>query len=110
MCHASVAKRYKKGAVAKTNPETNSIRYRPILSDKNPAGKLKRIPVNAEIPAMNPTSIWLPPICVIKRGREGFLEIVELKTANKPMTQRILKGDNLDITTSKYEAIVRASV
>jgi hypothetical protein len=58
---------------------------------------LTTIPTTVEAAAMSPTISRGTPMERMKRGKAGFLAMVELKIASPPMMQRSKKGENLSL-------------
>ena len=83
-------KRYRKGADAKIRADTNKAFLRPKISEREAAGRLTRIPGMVEAEATKPIQRPSGVRRLVAKGfSTGFLDIVELRTANIPMTQSI---------------------
>jgi len=63
----------------------------PKKSESDAAGKLMRMPGVVDAEATMPSKSSGVPRLVAKGFRTGFFDIVELRIANKPMTQIIRK-------------------
>ena len=83
-------KRYRNGAVAKTNPARSKNFLLPRMSESEAAGKLTRIPGIVEAAATTPTQSAGVKRLEEKGLRTGLLDIVELRIAKKPMMQSVL--------------------
>lgn len=86
--------------MAKTKAEQKSIVRLPTLSESMPTGMLKRTPVKEETAAIVPTAAGSAPRYDAKSGRTGLFEIVELKIALKPATQRRRKGESIFLSVA----------
>jgi len=80
--------RYNKGEITKINPDITKSFFLPILSDKIPTGKLKRIPARGEKAEIKPIIIADPPSALTYSGRTGDLEIVVENIAKNPIKER----------------------
>jgi len=58
------------------------------ISDNEPAGRLIKIPGIVEAAAMNPMTASGVPRLSAKGFKTGFLDIVELRMANAPITHK----------------------
>jgi len=63
----------------------------PKISDRDPAGRLIMTPGIVEAAATNPIKTSGVPKLSAKGFRTGFLDIVELRMANAPITHRTRK-------------------
>ena len=63
--------------------------------ENDAAGKLIRMPGMVEMEATKPTKASGVPRLAAKGFKTGFLDIVELSMANKPITQNIKKKRSL---------------
>jgi len=72
--------------------ETSRTFLLPKISEREPAGKLIRIPgiveATATKPVQKPSGV---PRLAANEGKTGFFDIVELRIANTPMMQSIKK-------------------
>ena len=75
--------------------ENNNTFRLPKMSESDAAGKLTRMPGIVEMEATKPTKASGVPRLVAKGFKTGFLDIVELNIANKPITQSIKKKRSL---------------
>ena len=80
--------RYNNGEIRKITPEIIKSFFLPILSEKNPMGKLKSIPAKGEKAEIKPIIISFPPKAWIYKGSTGLLEIVVENIAKKPIKER----------------------
>jgi len=64
----------------------------PIISESEPAGKLIRTPGRVDAAAINPIKASGVSRLSAKGFRIGFLDIVELRIANVPITHRMMKN------------------
>ena len=85
------------------NVETSRIFRLPKMSEREAAGKLTSIPGMVEAEATNPIKLEGVPRLVAKGFRTGFLDIVELRIANAPITHNAIKRYSLDL---KWEMIL----
>lgn len=90
-CHQVVTKRYRKGDEAKTKAESRSTFRLPILSESDAAGRLMRIPGMVEADDTKPSKSAGAPRLLAKGFRTGVFDIVELRIANAPITQKTTK-------------------
>jgi hypothetical protein len=81
--------KYRKGAEAKMNAENIKIFRLPKISERDAAGKLMRIPGIVDAEAIKPTISFVASRLVANGFKTGFLDIVELRMANKPIMQNI---------------------
>jgi len=86
-CHHTAIRRYRKGAEAKTNPAINKNFLLPKMSESEAIGKLIKTPGIVEAAATTPTQSLGVPRLREKGFKTGFLDIVELRIAKKPMPQ-----------------------
>jgi hypothetical protein len=63
------------------------------MSESEAAGRLTKIPGIVDADATTPSKSSGVPKLEAKGFSTGFLDMVELKIANRPMTQRIKKKD-----------------
>jgi hypothetical protein len=77
-------KRYRRGAMTKTTPETIRSRLLPILSDRTPTGNEHKIPANGDTAAIIPRVALPDPNACAKSGNTGLFERVVENIAKKP--------------------------
>jgi len=61
------------------------------MSEKTPKGKLARMPGIVDAAAIKPISGSDAPKLIANKVKVGLFDIVELKIANNPMTERYTK-------------------
>ena len=80
--------RYRNGETAKREADRRIIFLLPYTSERVPKGKLAKIPGTVDAAAIRPISGSVAPNFSAKKVSVGLLDIVELKIANRPMTER----------------------
>ena len=83
--------KYRNGAEAKIKAEIKSIFRLPKMSESDAAGKLTRMPGMVEAEATIPSNSSGVPRLVAKGFSTGFLDIVVLRIAKKPMRHIVRK-------------------
>ena len=81
-----------KGAEAKTIPDINKNLLLPKMSDNEAAGKLIKIPGMVDAEETKPLHQSGVPRLAEKGFNAGLFDIVELRIANPPITQRVQKA------------------
>jgi hypothetical protein len=71
--------------------DTMSTLLLPKRSEREPAGKLINTPGSVEAAAINPINAEGVPKLSANGFNTGFFDIVELRMAKAPITQRIMK-------------------
>ena len=97
-CHQLFIKTYRKGAEEKTRVEIKSIFLLPKMSEREPAGKLINTPGTVDAAAINPINATGVPKLSANGFNTGFFDIVELRMAKAPTTQRIRNTRSRDKT------------
>ena len=88
-------KTYRSGAEANTTPASNRTFFLPKMSDSDPAGRLIKTPGTVEAAAITPIKASGVPKLSANGFNTGFLDMVELRMANAPMTHKVKKNASL---------------
>jgi hypothetical protein len=83
--------KYRKGAEAKMNVANSNTFFLPKTSDSEAAGRLINMPGIVEAAATTPRKLEGVSKLTANGLRTGFLDNVELRRANAPITQNTTK-------------------